>query len=75
MSIYQYTREEVQTIHSSVAIHPGEVWENDQGYQMEILDTGESEIWCRWQNGHKGHWDIQKFMDGKYRKIKEAVKP
>lgn len=50
-------------------VQPGEVWVNDKGYKLKVLDidpTG-AELWLEWENGRKGSWTPTKFIEARYR--------
>lgn len=46
------------------AIKVGEVWENDYGYRVKILDMGSDEVWLLYlDNNNRVGWQIKNFLD------------
>ena len=50
------------TCKQPVKICKGQVWENDVGYKLEILDASINDLWVLHENGHRSAWEIDKFL-------------
>jgi len=48
----------------------GDIWVNDAGYQVRILDFGDNEVWLFYlENDNRTAWEMTKFLDA-YRPLK-----
>lgn len=45
-----------------IHIQPGQVWKNDNGYRLKILDVGPIDFWCKWENGNRGSFNKEDFF-------------
>lgn len=50
-------------VNVTVDINVGEIWINDKGYKLKVLDIGVQSLWLEWENGNKDGWDLTKFIE------------